>query len=147
MANNLTIWCVVDGESTPFPVDIPAVRTVGHLKKEIKKEKPNFFALDADKLALWKVSLPNTATIDILTLETLPHSSTKDELDARTLVYELFPKGQLDNDYIIVQPNVARKRKWPSAKIDVRIARTKLSVEPYDGREASIRESSKDRYA
>ncbi|KAF9917553.1 hypothetical protein BGZ65_012839, partial [Modicella reniformis] len=101
----MTIWCVVDGKSTSFPVDIPADGTVGHLKDRIKEKKPNDFAdIDADELTLWKVSLPNTATADTLTLGSLPDGSTKNKLDARFLVSNLFPEGQGVNDYIIVKP-------------------------------------------
>jgi len=39
-----------------FPVDIEDTRTVGHLKKEILKEKRTAFAkVDPDELTLWKV--------------------------------------------------------------------------------------------
>ncbi|KAF9919210.1 hypothetical protein BGZ65_012278, partial [Modicella reniformis] len=106
MADDLTIRCMVDGESTPFSVKAKSTKSVYDLKKAIKKEKPNDFGdVDADTLILWKVSLPNTATVDTLTLGSLPDGSTNlGELNARTLVSELFPKGQGVNDYIIVKP-------------------------------------------
>ncbi|KAG0288839.1 hypothetical protein BGZ96_007438 [Linnemannia gamsii] len=38
--NDLSLLCLVDGESTSFPVDIKPTKTVGHLKKAIKFENP-----------------------------------------------------------------------------------------------------------
>jgi hypothetical protein len=41
-----------------FPVDIAKEKSVGTLKKEIKKEKKQrLLDIDADALTLWKVSL------------------------------------------------------------------------------------------
>ncbi|KAI1294265.1 hypothetical protein EDD11_008201, partial [Mortierella claussenii] len=57
--NQLTLFCLVDGESTPFPVEIEAAKTIGSLKKAIKDEKAIAFAdVDADMLTLWRVSIP-----------------------------------------------------------------------------------------
>ncbi|KAF9342633.1 hypothetical protein BGX26_007146 [Mortierella sp. AD094] len=56
---DLTLFCLVDGDSTPFSVDIDASKTVDHLKDAIKLKKPNDFNdIDADKLTLWHVSIP-----------------------------------------------------------------------------------------
>ncbi|KAG0014025.1 hypothetical protein BGZ82_001943, partial [Podila clonocystis] len=56
---HLNLFCVVDGESTPFPVEIESTKTLGFLKELIKAKKPNDFSdVDADKLTLWKVSIP-----------------------------------------------------------------------------------------
>ncbi|KAF9998427.1 hypothetical protein BGZ65_006083 [Modicella reniformis] len=63
MANVLTIWCVVDGESTSraFKVKLSPTDDVTDLKDRIKEKKPNDFAkVNAVKLTLWKVSLPLT---------------------------------------------------------------------------------------
>ncbi|KAF9577962.1 hypothetical protein BGW38_006509 [Lunasporangiospora selenospora] len=61
MTNNLlTLFCIVEGESTPFPVKIESTETVGELKKIIKTEKtPEFDDIAADKLTLWSVSIPD----------------------------------------------------------------------------------------
>ncbi|KAI8597586.1 hypothetical protein EDD21DRAFT_385091 [Dissophora ornata] len=57
--NVLTLFCVVDSESTPFSVDIDPSKTVDHLKVAIKDKKTNDFGdVDADKLTLWQVSIP-----------------------------------------------------------------------------------------
>ncbi|KAF9160980.1 hypothetical protein DFQ26_005016 [Actinomortierella ambigua] len=55
----LTLFCLVDGETNSFPVDIEPSKTVAHLKKLIKAEKaPRFDDVAADKLTLWCVSIP-----------------------------------------------------------------------------------------
>ncbi|KAF9993310.1 hypothetical protein BGZ65_011192 [Modicella reniformis] len=65
MANTLTLFCVVEGESSVFPVDITGDRTVSHLKNAIKTEvTPKFDDIAADKLILWKVSVPITDDVD-----------------------------------------------------------------------------------
>jgi Crinkler effector protein N-terminal domain len=54
------LFCWVNGDeySQAFPVEIEGTKTVGDLKKVIKKEKENAFQhVDADNLQLWKVSL------------------------------------------------------------------------------------------
>ncbi|KAF9981863.1 hypothetical protein BGZ65_003500 [Modicella reniformis] len=56
MANNLTIWCVVDGESTLFSVEVDPTKSVDVLKKDIKKEQsPRFDDIAANELILWKI--------------------------------------------------------------------------------------------
>ena len=57
----ITLLCLVKGNTTAnaFPVDIDKDQLVGHLKKVIKAEKQNdFAAIDADRLKLWKVTIP-----------------------------------------------------------------------------------------
>ncbi|KAF8926231.1 hypothetical protein BGZ47_002836 [Haplosporangium gracile] len=55
----ITLFCLVDGESTSFPVKIESTETVGDLKKLIKTETPDTFnGVDAKDLILWKVSIP-----------------------------------------------------------------------------------------
>ena len=52
----LFYW-ILDVSSAASLVDIGDNRTVGHLKKEIVKDKPGALAnVDADELTLWKVS-------------------------------------------------------------------------------------------
>ena len=58
---SITLLCLVKGNTTAsaFPVDINKDQLVGHLKKVIKAEKQNDFAgVDADRLKLWKVTIP-----------------------------------------------------------------------------------------
>jgi hypothetical protein len=53
-----TIFCLFEDRGGPFPVDIDETRTVGHLKKAIKQEKPVDLAdVDADHLNLYHVNL------------------------------------------------------------------------------------------
>ncbi|KAF9993305.1 hypothetical protein BGZ80_008193, partial [Entomortierella chlamydospora] len=61
MANEVTLFCIVDGDSTAFSVDILPGKTVDHLKKKIKEEKSKVFSeVDPDELILWHVSIPST---------------------------------------------------------------------------------------
>ncbi|KAG0068454.1 hypothetical protein BGZ89_004695 [Linnemannia elongata] len=61
--NSLTLFCLVDGESTSnaFPVGIESTKTFGDLKEFIKvKKTPEFNDIAANKLTLWRVSIPIT---------------------------------------------------------------------------------------
>ncbi|KAF9344808.1 hypothetical protein BGX26_003865, partial [Mortierella sp. AD094] len=60
MADNFfTLFCLVDGDATPFSIKIPSSDTVDSLKDAIKvKKSPEFDDIAADKLALWHVSIP-----------------------------------------------------------------------------------------
>ncbi|KAF9999312.1 hypothetical protein BGZ65_005315 [Modicella reniformis] len=113
MANEWTIWCVVNGESTSatFSVKAKSMESVDGLKKAIKREKSNVFAnVDADQLALWKVSIEWNPAI-VIKLDQLDQP-LKAKLDnPRTLLSLLFPQGPGDNDCIIVElPQSALKR-------------------------------------
>ncbi|KAG0067058.1 hypothetical protein BGZ92_005192 [Podila epicladia] len=57
--NSMCLLCIVNGDATPFSVDIDESKTVDHLKKAIKLQKAVAFAdVDADMLTLWRVSIP-----------------------------------------------------------------------------------------
>src|SRR6266487_310243 len=59
---SITLVCLVKGNlpANAFPVDIDRNQLVGYLKKVIKAEKQNDFAsVDADRLKLWKVEIPD----------------------------------------------------------------------------------------
>ena len=61
MATELSLNCWIDGldNANAFPVDILSSKTIGHLKKAIKKEKENALNhIDADQLEIWKVNDP-----------------------------------------------------------------------------------------
>jgi hypothetical protein len=49
----LTLFFLVVGEGSVFPVEIDKGKTVGVLKKEIKKEKKLFSQYDADELTIY----------------------------------------------------------------------------------------------
>jgi Crinkler effector protein N-terminal domain len=52
------LWCIVIGESTPFPVAIGETQSVGELKDAIKKKKPAYLKdIDADGLTLYQVNI------------------------------------------------------------------------------------------
>ncbi|KAG0038060.1 hypothetical protein BGZ82_001195 [Podila clonocystis] len=54
----MSLFCLVDGEATPFTVEVDRTKTVDHLKDLIKAKKANDFSdIDADKLTLWRVSI------------------------------------------------------------------------------------------
>ena len=58
---SITLLCLVKGNTTAnaFPVHIEGSSLVGDLKDAIKAKKQNDFAgVDADKLKLWKVTIP-----------------------------------------------------------------------------------------
>ena len=57
---NLTLFCCLVGSNTPFSVRISSSLTVDELKEMIKEKKPNDLKeIDADKLSLFKVSIPD----------------------------------------------------------------------------------------
>jgi len=60
----MKVFCLADGEtaSSSFSVTVSSDDTVGDLKKLIKAEKTKDFSdFDADKLTLWRVSVPVAA--------------------------------------------------------------------------------------
>ncbi|KAF9090109.1 hypothetical protein BGX27_002332, partial [Mortierella sp. AM989] len=47
----IKLFCILDGDSSSFPVDIPLDVTIGDLKEAIKEKKPNDLqGLEADRL-------------------------------------------------------------------------------------------------
>src|SRR5436305_4468755 len=58
---SITLLCLVKGNTTAsaFAVDIDREKLVSHLKDAIKAKKQNdFVGVDANKLKLWKVTIP-----------------------------------------------------------------------------------------
>ncbi|KAF9997291.1 hypothetical protein BGZ65_007124, partial [Modicella reniformis] len=92
----MTIWCVVDGESSVFHVDIPADQSVSHLKAAIKKAKrPAFNDIVMDRLTLWKVSKDPGQKYKLQNLRD----------DQKELLDPEHPISLVrDNDIIIAQP-------------------------------------------
>jgi hypothetical protein len=83
---------------TSFPIDIPANKSVGHLKDSIKNENPNTLAnVDARKLTLYYVD-----DVDITT--DLDLSSRQPLQDGRQKLQEIFGKEPKDTAYVIVVP-------------------------------------------
>ncbi|KAF9950482.1 hypothetical protein BGZ65_006591, partial [Modicella reniformis] len=93
MANDLTIWCMVDCESTSaaFKVKLSPTDDVADLRKLIKTEKPKRFAnVDADELTLWKVSIP-------VVIAHKHENITLNSLDPKNKGDELHPTDELED--------------------------------------------------
>jgi Crinkler effector protein N-terminal domain len=59
--DSLVLWCVINGESTPFDVTVPANSNISQLKERIHQKNKNTFSdIDAKNLDLWKVGSFNT---------------------------------------------------------------------------------------
>ncbi|KAG0046286.1 hypothetical protein BGZ83_008526 [Gryganskiella cystojenkinii] len=100
----LTLFCIVDGESTPFSVDIDASKTVDHLKETIKTKKTNDFSnVDADKLTLWRVSIPVLPKKERKQIS-LADVSSKEELDETDDISDVFEESPLKKTiHVLVQ--------------------------------------------
>ncbi|ORZ08567.1 hypothetical protein BCR41DRAFT_146441 [Lobosporangium transversale] len=76
----LQLNCIVEGEATSFPVEIFCDKSVGMLKQAIKvAKKPELDHAAADKLTLYKVSIPDedktVVESEIVSKETLVPAS------------------------------------------------------------------------
>ena len=110
MTNNLLcLFCLVNGEATPFSIKIPSSDTVDDLKNLVVNgdQAPAFRDVAAKDLTLWRVSIPisdddNDDEIPIL----LDNVTTKDKkkLGPATRLSKMFP-GDLPDEtiHIIVQ--------------------------------------------
>ncbi|KAF9323290.1 hypothetical protein BG006_001596, partial [Podila minutissima] len=103
--NHLTLFCIVDGESVSHAFklkNIPSSDDVDDLKDLIKtKQSPDFDDVVANKLTLWRVTIPEDKQSAAITIDAL---RDKTELnDPRELLSELFPENPDRNTYIIVQ--------------------------------------------
>ncbi|KAG0258894.1 hypothetical protein DFQ27_004402 [Actinomortierella ambigua] len=81
--NNMTIFCLVDGEANAFSVEIDPTKPVDALKKLIKAAvTPRFDDIASNKLTLWKVSIPivrkNKPKISLVNV---PEKEVLDEAD------------------------------------------------------------------
>jgi len=55
----LNIFCVIEGETKSFSVDIERTKTVDHLKKAIKADQsPDLDHINPKNLTLWRVDIP-----------------------------------------------------------------------------------------
>ena len=51
-----TLWCLVEGDKTPFSVNVLSTISIGELKSAIKdKTSPSLENFDAKDLIIWKV--------------------------------------------------------------------------------------------
>ncbi|GJJ67990.1 hypothetical protein EMPS_00336 [Entomortierella parvispora] len=105
LTNNLTLFCLVEGDSTPFPIKIELTSSIGELKDEIKlKKTPEFDDIAADRLTLWRVSIP-VAPLNERRSVSLKDFNSAAELDPTDDVSDVFketpPKKTI---HVIVQP-------------------------------------------
>src|SRR3954447_9259865 len=92
---SITLLCLVKGNTTAsaFAVDIDREKLVSHLKDAIKAKKQNDFAgIDADRLKLWNVKIPDDRD-DLLSRLTL---NDGDELLATKKISKYFPDSPLE---------------------------------------------------
>ncbi|KAF9423740.1 hypothetical protein BGZ76_003620 [Entomortierella beljakovae] len=102
-----SLFCIIDGNSTPFSVYFKPDDTIDNLKKAIKKEKAIEFAeIDADKLTLWLVNLEiqDDDEESPIQLEALPDAK---KLRPITRVSKIFPEVPEDTIHILVQKPAA----------------------------------------
>ncbi|KAG0011529.1 hypothetical protein BGZ82_002975 [Podila clonocystis] len=127
--NPLTLFSLADGDpiSNAFPVSIPSTDTVGTLKDLIKAKKTNDFGdIDADKLTLWRVSIPNI--IDNESPILLDMLTDKKKLLPRTYISALFTDGLPDDStYILV-----RRPPVPSPRASDHISQKRLPADELD---------------
>ncbi|KAI8359578.1 hypothetical protein B0O80DRAFT_233929 [Mortierella sp. GBAus27b] len=101
---HLTLFCLVNGETTSFPVAIESTKTIGDLKDLIKtKQTPDFDDIAAKSLTLWRVSLPVVPKKDrkAISLAEVPSKEELDETDDISDVFEEKPPKK--TIHIIVQ--------------------------------------------
>ncbi|KAG0044232.1 hypothetical protein BGZ89_006131, partial [Linnemannia elongata] len=105
--NRLNLFCLVNGEATSnaFPVEIESTKTIGDLKELIKTKKTNDFQdVDADKLTLWRVSIPDDDDDDEIPFVLDNVNKDKKKLRATRGLLEVFPdKPPKNTIHVIVQ--------------------------------------------
>ncbi|KAG9061322.1 hypothetical protein KI688_007300 [Linnemannia hyalina] len=102
--NHLTPFCLVDGESTAFSVEIDPTKTLDHPKGLIKtKQSPDFDDIVAKSLTLWRVSIPILPKKE--RKDTLPADvPSKEELEEADDISEVFTEPPRKKTiHIIVQ--------------------------------------------
>ncbi len=101
---SITLLCLVKGNTiaNAFSVKISRDEPISELKKAIKAEKQNDFAgIDADKLRLWKVTIPGDQDDQLRNLIL----QDSDELLAINDIGDYWPeKPPKRNIHVIVEP-------------------------------------------
>jgi Crinkler effector protein N-terminal domain len=89
------LFCIIIGETTPFPVTIGETQSVGELKRAIKKEaEPELDAFAARKLTLYQVHFNPKEEEYIKKLqEAFRNPSKNKELDPLDELRDVFPTG------------------------------------------------------
>ncbi|KAG0004843.1 hypothetical protein BGZ65_012559 [Modicella reniformis] len=100
----LNLFCLFEGQSIwkTFSVDIDADEYVGCLKDAIKaKMTPEFDNIDANKLILWKVSIPFTVEEKSITMKDI-EDKDKTMLLSRARLKTLFKNDpEKGNAYVV----------------------------------------------
>ncbi|KAG0202027.1 hypothetical protein BGX33_009961 [Mortierella sp. NVP41] len=126
MADVITVFCLQSGEaaSHAFSVEIDPTKTVDYLRKLIKAEKTNDFSdIDADKLTLWRVTIPiSDDNDDIPILLDNVINKDKKKLGPATRLSKAFPEDLPDESiHIIVQRPPSATDPNARTSFDVRI--------------------------
>ncbi|KAK3844547.1 MAG: hypothetical protein J3R72DRAFT_72127 [Linnemannia gamsii] len=88
----IRLFCLVDGQPTSnaFSVSISTAATIDELKDAIKTKKAQEFDdIDADKLTLWRVSIPDDGDECPILVDNVPESE-REKLRATTKLYKEF---------------------------------------------------------
>ncbi|KAF8967213.1 hypothetical protein BGZ46_000221 [Entomortierella lignicola] len=123
MSSTITVFCVIDGASEPFSIDINPEKTVDHLKDAIKeKQTPIFNDLRASDLHLWQVSLSINDYDEDAPITLQDHTDAKKLRPIIKLckVFETLPPPE-DTIHIIVQ------RSSTEANLEIAALRKQLS--------------------
>jgi len=93
MASQLKLFAYIIGLNTSSQVTIESSETIGNLKKSILIENPNDLkGVDADRLTLYQVQLPDDETLEQSALHAWKHPGKK-KLFISQLLSEIFPTG------------------------------------------------------
>ncbi|KAG0060335.1 hypothetical protein BGZ89_012359 [Linnemannia elongata] len=126
----LTLFCLVDGQSTSnaFSVKIPLTDSVDDLKDLIKVKKTvDFNDIDADKLSIWRVSIPDDDDERAILVDNVPESKRK-KLKATTKLSRVFDT-ELPEDTIhilvhrppLAQQSTPAQEQDPTVKFTITI--------------------------
>jgi len=91
---DIALFCLQNGEgpSRTFSVEMDPTKTVDHLKNLIKTKKaPEFDDIAADKLTLWRVSIPFTDGDELPILLDKVVDKDKKKLRPVTRLSKVFP--------------------------------------------------------
>ncbi|KAG0249997.1 hypothetical protein DFQ27_009680 [Actinomortierella ambigua] len=112
----LTLFCLVDGETNSFPVDIEPSKTVAHLKEFIKATIPNTLnGVDAKDLNLWRVNHVIAANKhQPVLLKSMDSASELNPMDDMADVFQAAPPKK--TIHIIVQRPSPQELDLPANK-------------------------------
>jgi hypothetical protein len=105
-----TLFCFVDGDERPFPVDFRPDKTVGALKKEIKLEKrPDLESFAANNLKLFKIDLLLDNMDETQVPEQIAKLNLPPEMDAMADLSDYYPTAPLKRINILVKLPISGK--------------------------------------